>query len=116
MALTNAKREIAIFLPVFIVSLHVWATMLFSGDFTRLIYYWYLWDAIRNPLGDIPSFLGAITTTGFVYLYYKLVRWVASTAEKSGRSYAGFMILAILFPVIAATIVLILKKDHSFNP
>ena len=112
MVLTKAKKEIAIFLPVFIISLHLWATMLYWGDFTRLIYFDDLWISISNPLENIPAFLAAITTTGFVYLYYKLVRWVASTAEKSGRSYAGFMILAILFPVIAATIVLILKKDH----
>ena len=112
MALTNVKREIAIFLPVFIVSLHVWATMLYWGDFTRLIYPDDLWISISNPLENIPTFLAAITTTGFVYLHYRLVRWVASTAEKSGRSYAGFMILAILFPLIAAVIVLIFKKDH----
>lgn len=112
MVLTKAKKEIAIFLPVFIISLHLWATMLIAGDFTQLIYFKQLWISISNPLQYISTFLAAITTTGFVYLYYKLVRWVASTAEKSGRSYVGFMVLAILFPVIAAIIVLILKKDH----
>ena len=112
MALTKVKREIAIFLPVFIISLYFWAVMLWDGDFTQLIYPEYFLDSISNPLENIRTFLAAITTTGFVYLYSKFVRWVASTAEKSGRSYAGFMILAILFPVIAATIVLILKKDH----
>ena len=92
MALTKVKREIAIFLPVFV--LVVWVD----------IFYYWGFDPVRNLfVGIVPVLI--------LYIYYKLVRWVALTAEKAGRSYAGFMILAIFFPVIAAVIVLIFKKD-----
>jgi len=41
------------------------------------------------------------------------VRWIAKTAELAGRSYLGFMILGIFFPVIATIIVLIFKKPSN---
>jgi hypothetical protein len=110
MALPKAKREIAIFLPVFFVNFHFWATLLHysSWDLGDLDDFYYLSDFTS---GLISKLLASIIATGAAYLYYRLIRWVASTAEKSGRSYAGFMILAIFFPVIAAVIVLIFKKD-----
>ena len=121
MALTKAKREIAIFLPVFFINFHFWATMLLYGSWDPgdLDDFYYLsgdkkfYFSFSNA---ISLLLATIIATGVAYLYYRFIRWVASTAEKSGRSYGGFMILAILFPVIAAVIVLILKQDPTENP
>ena len=109
MALTKTKREIAIFLPVFFINFHFWATMFWYWDPADLDDFYYL--SYFCFFCIIQSLLVSIISIGVVYLYYRLIRWVASTAEKAGRSYAGFMILAIFFPVIAAVIVLIFKKD-----
>ena len=51
--------------------------------------------------------------TLFIFVVWIFVRWVASTAEKAGRSYVGFMIIAILFPFIAWLIVLLFKKPET---
>ncbi len=49
----------------------------------------------------------------WVFLFWVYVRWVASTAEKAGRSYVGFMLIAILFAPIAWLIVLMFKKPST---
>lgn len=54
-----------------------------------------------------------IQTTLFVFLYWLFVRWVASTAEKAGRSYLAFMFLAIFIPVVAWIVVIMFKKPDS---
>lgn len=43
------------------------------------------------------------------------IRWIAKTAELAGRSYLGFMILGIFFPVIATIIVLTFKKPSGYQ-
>jgi hypothetical protein len=57
--------------------------------------------------------IGFIQTTIFIFLYWLLVRWVASTAEKAGRSYVAFMIFAIFLPIIAWIVVITFKKPVS---
>jgi hypothetical protein len=49
----------------------------------------------------------------FVFLIVIWVRWIAKTAEVAGRSYLGFMILGIFFPLIATIIVLTFKKPSN---
>lgn len=43
------------------------------------------------------------------------IRWIAKTAELAGRSYLGFMILGIFFPLIATIIVLTFKKPSGYQ-
>jgi VIT1/CCC1 family predicted Fe2+/Mn2+ transporter len=47
-----------------------------------------------------------------IFLFWTYVRWVASTAERAGRSYVGFMLVAIFFGGIAWIIVLMFKKPE----
>ena len=54
-----------------------------------------------------------IVNSLFVFLMWVYVRWVASTAEKAGRSYVGFMLVAILFAPIAWIIVLLFQKPQN---
>jgi len=57
--------------------------------------------------------IGFIQTTIFIFLYWLLVRWVASTAEKAGRSYVAFMIFAIFLPIIAWIVVITFRKPAT---
>lgn len=59
-----------------------------------------------------PSFWSAL----WIFLGWIYVRWVASTAEKAGRSYIGFMFVAIFFGWIAWLIVLMFKKPEPTPP
>ena len=59
-----------------------------------------------------PIFWSAL----WIFLGWIYVRWVASTAEKAGRSYVGFMIVAIFFGWIAWLIVLMFKKPEPNQP
>lgn len=47
----------------------------------------------------------------FCYAYFLWIRWIARTAERAGRSFAGFMVFGILMPVIASIVVLTFKQD-----
>jgi len=49
--------------------------------------------------------------TIYLFGFWLFVRWLAATAEQSGRSYVGFMILAIFCAPIAWIIVLTFKKS-----
>jgi len=57
----------------------------------------------------ISSFVGNSISIFLAWIY---IRWVASTAEVAGRSYVGFMIVAILLSPIAWVIVLCFKKPE----
>ena len=80
-----------------------------------------LWSAIlaivsASPLIYRDGLLGLIFTVPYtfsIFVVWVFVRWVASTAEKAGRSYVGFMIIAILIPFIAWIIVLLFKKPEA---
>ncbi len=63
-----------------------------------------------EPLALIMVFL---INAPFIFLVWIYIRWVASTAEKAGRSYVGFMIVAILLTPIAWIIVLLFKKPET---
>ena len=54
--------------------------------------------------------ISTIETTLVIFLFWLFVRWVASTAEKAGRSYLAFMLLAIFIPVVAWIVVIMFKK------
>jgi uncharacterized membrane-anchored protein len=57
--------------------------------------------------------IGPFLWAAILTLYWLFIRWIASTAEKSGRSYVGFMLLAIFLPLLAWIIVLTFKKSHD---
>jgi hypothetical protein len=65
--------------------------------------------AIRTEFMTI-LITGFIQTTLFIFLYWLLVRWIASTAKGAGRSYLAFMLFAIFLPVIAWIVVITFKK------
>lgn len=65
---------------------------------------------LLNPELGRPFLIGFIQATIFIFLFWLFVRWVASTAEKAGRSYVAFMILGLVAPVIAWIIVILFKK------
>ncbi len=48
-----------------------------------------------------------------IYLYILFVKWIAKTAENAGRSYKGFFLIGLFFPLIAAIIVLAFKPEKS---
>lgn len=56
---------------------------------------------------------GFIQSTLFIFLYWLLIRWISSTAEKAGRSYSAFMVFAIFLPIIAWLVVITFKKSDS---
>lgn len=56
--------------------------------------------------------LAPVVALTFVFPFWLFVRWVASTAEKSGRSYVAFMLVAIFFPLISWIIVIMFKKPE----
>ena len=47
----------------------------------------------------------------FVFLFVKFVLWWGKKAEEAGRSKVGFMLLAIILPVIAWIVLLIMKPE-----
>ena len=68
---------------------------------------------IFNPAIRTAWLISIFQTTLAIFLYWLFVRWTASTAEKAGRSYVAFMLLAIFLPVIAWIIVIMFKKPTS---
>ena len=68
---------------------------------------------LLNPELGRPFLIGFIQATIFIFLFWLFVRWVASTAEKAGRSYVAFMILGLLAPAIAWIIVILFKKPDE---
>ncbi len=86
--------------------------------FLAIYHLFFLWPILHSIFIDdyddnavILVFLSFLLFPSFVCLYVLIIRWIASTAESSGRSYVGFMILAILQPLVMAIIVLMFKKD-----
>jgi hypothetical protein len=67
---------------------------------------------LLNPDLGRPFLIGFVQATIFIFLFWLFVRWVASTAEKAGRSYLAFMMLAILMPLIAWIIVILFKRPE----
>ena len=87
MSVKRALIEIAIFLPVFLVIFHICFTLIgLEGTLANLIdsldYYPLLQE---SPDEFMSSILAAITATGVAYLFYRLVRWIASTVKKAGK-------------------------------
>ena len=68
---------------------------------------------IFDPSLRTAFLIGFIQTTVFIFLYWLLVRWVASTAEKAGRSYVAFMLFAMFLPIIAWIVVITFKEPDS---
>lgn len=68
---------------------------------------------LLSPELGRPFLISFIQATIFIFLFWLFVRWVASTAEKAGRSYLAFMMLAILIPLIAWIIVIMFKKPET---
>jgi hypothetical protein len=60
--------------------------------------------------------LQALVSRVLIFLNWLFVRWVASTAEKAGRSFIAFMIFAIFVPVIAWIVVIMFKKPQPIDP
>jgi hypothetical protein len=48
-----------------------------------------------------------------VYFFARFIEWCGSRAEAAGKSKVGFMILALLFPVIAWIILLIVSPGQN---
>jgi hypothetical protein len=65
---------------------------------------------------SLRSLLLALIPATVIFLYWLFIRWVAITAEKSGRSFTAFMIFAILVPAIAWIIVIMFKKPQPIDP
>jgi hypothetical protein len=65
-----------------------------------------------NPELGRPFLIGFVQATIFIFLFWLFVRWVAITAEKAGRSYLAFMMLAILMPLVAWIIVILFKRPE----
>lgn len=60
-------------------------------------------------ISDIPPLLvSAVIPVALFYLYLKFIQWCARRAETANRSKKGFMLLAIVFPLIAWIILLII--------
>jgi hypothetical protein len=63
------------------------------------------------------TLLGSLIRTIFlailIFFFWTYTRWVAATAEKAGRSYLGFVLIAISFTPIAWIIVLLFKKPET---
>ena len=68
---------------------------------------------IFDPSLRTAFLIGFMQTTVYIFLYWLLVRWVASTAEKAGRSYVAFMLFAIFLPIVAWIVVITFKKPVS---
>lgn len=63
---------------------------------------------------EVPILIGSFVGNSIsIFLAWIYIRWVASTAEDAGRSYVGFMIVAILLSPIAWVIVLCFKKPET---
>lgn len=62
-----------------------------------------------NAVAILLMYLLLLIWLGFAFFFW--VRWIARTAERAGRSYAGFMIFGIFLPVLASIVVLILKPE-----
>jgi len=59
------------------------------------------------------SALLALLPATFLFLYWLFIRWVATTAERSGRSFVSFMIFAIVAPLLAWIVVIMFKKSQN---
>ena len=74
---------------------------------------WYSGSDLSSS-GLVRTFIiGFIQGTILIFPFWLFVRWVASTAEKAGRSYVAFMILGLVAPVIAWIIVILFKKPEE---
>ena len=68
---------------------------------------------VFDPAMRTAWLLSIVQTTVTIFLYWLFVRWTASTAEKAGRSYVAFMLLAMFLPVVAWIIVIMFKKPNA---
>lgn len=59
------------------------------------------------------SALLALIPATILFLYWLFIRWVATTAEKAGRSFVAFMIFAIVAPAIAWIVVIMFKQPDT---
>ena len=73
-------------------------------------------DTNRFPAPMWKALLMALLPATFLFLYWLFIRWVATTAEKAGRSFVAFMIFAIFAPLIAWFVVIMFKKPEQSNP
>jgi uncharacterized membrane protein len=60
---------------------------------------------------SVPILLIILTSTGLFFVHWKFYRYVARKAEEAGRSYAAFLVLAILFGFITLLVVSLFKSD-----
>lgn len=60
--------------------------------------------------------IAVLLLAGLIDLYIRLVRWIALTAEKTGRPFIGWMVFSILMPLLAALIVIMFKNSAQRNP
>jgi hypothetical protein len=94
-----------IFLYSMILSIMIWIPIL----------YFISSDMVSTPvqLDFLAACFIALLFAGYIFLIWLFVRWIATTAEKAGRSYVSFMILGILFPLIAWIIVITISDRRN---
>ena len=83
---------------------------------TVLLSVWLETNTLPDGRELLKLLLSALVPAIFLFLYWLFIRWVATTAEKAGRSFVAFMIFAILAPVIAWIVVIMFKKPQPIEP
>jgi hypothetical protein len=125
----SALLAILIYISAFFINLFLWwPDLVWISEETQVSRLsqggrWFM-QSLQNE-GLYGGFLAVGLYYGFLVVYFSaipaifllwlFVKWVASTAEKSSRSYVGFMVLAIFFPFIAWILVLTFKKPENRN-
>ncbi len=87
--------------------------VLFSRSINNLTASEFPFSKILSPELGSAFLFGIVQATIAIFLFWIFIRWVATTAEKAGRSYLAFMLLAIFLPVIAWIIVILFKKPET---
>lgn len=77
-----------------------------------LLNFWLRTGQLPVGSGIFRLLLISLIPGSFVFVYWLFIRWVASIAERAGRSFVAFMILAILAPAIAWIVVIMFKKPQ----
>ena len=60
---------------------------------------------------NAPITMMVLMLNVLVFLFVKFILWCGQKAEEAGRSKVGFIVLAIIFPVIAWIVLLIIKPE-----
>ena len=110
------KRELAFYslgLGLLIQFPLAYIAILYSRSVNDLSASEFPFSKVFNPELGSAFVISSIQATIFIFLFWLFVRWVASTAEKAGRSYVAFMILGLLVPAIAWIIVILFKKPEE---